>query len=38
MVETNELDLAFLFLFFFLFFFSGNCNLRLNGLYDLDDV
>jgi hypothetical protein len=36
MVETNELDLAFLFLFFF--FFSGNSNLCLNGLYDLDDV
>jgi len=35
MVETNELDLAFLLLFFF---FSGNSNLRLNGLYDLDDV
>ena len=37
MVETNELDLAFLFLFLF-FFFSGNSNLCLNGLYDLDDV
>jgi hypothetical protein len=38
MVETNELDLAFLLRFFFFFFFSGNSNLRLNGLYDLDDV